>query len=154
MKTLLIVAASVALLSAGASAANDAPQSGREAIVAQVVQALDRLDLDKTQREQIRAVLKKNLAAVKPHIQRLVTERRALTDAIRQSPKDEAAIRTQSARVAAVESDIAVQRAGGSAELRAVLRPEQIAEFEKLETEFRAKVDARLSRIGSALESE
>lgn len=155
MKTHLIAAASAAIFSAGAFAANDVPQpAGRPAIVAQVVKALDRLDLDKAQRDQIKAVLKKNLPAVKPNIQRLVAERRALADSIRKSPMDEAAIRTQSAKVAAVESDIAVQRAGISTELRAVLRPEQLAEFEKLETEFRAKVDERLSRIGSALESE
>jgi Spy/CpxP family protein refolding chaperone len=73
---------------------------------------------------------------------------------MRKSPADEAAIRAQSAKVAAVQGDIAIQRASLNAELRAVLRPEQVAEFEKMGKEFQAKVDERLSRIGSAAESE
>ena len=73
---------------------------------------------------------------------------------MRKTSADEAAIRAQSAKVAAVQSDIAIQRASLNAELRAVLRPEQVAEFEKMEKELQAKMDERLSRIGSAPESE
>jgi Spy/CpxP family protein refolding chaperone len=153
MKTHLIAAASVAIFSASAFAANEpAAPADRPALVARVVKALDRLDLDKAQRDQIKAVLKKDLPAVKPNIQKLVAEHRALTDIIRKSPADQAAIRAQSAKVAAVQSDLAVQRAGISGGLRAVLRPEQVAEFEKIEKEFRARMDERLSRIGSTLE--
>lgn len=155
MKMILFAAATVAVLSVSAIAANEAAQeTGRQAIAAKVLKAMDRLNLDQAQRDQIKAVLKKNLPAMKPNIQKFVQERRALTDAIRKTPADEAAIRAQSAKVAAVESDLAVQRAGLSAEVRAVLRPEQQAEFDKMDKEFREKVDERLSRIGSALETD
>ncbi len=155
MKKLLIAAAALAALSAGAIAAGDSTEdAARQTLAARVMSAMDRLDLDNAQRDQIKAVLEKNLPVVKPNLQRLVQEHRALKAVMRKSPADEAAIRAQSAKVAAVQGDIAIQRANLNAELRAVLRPEQAAEFEKMEKKFQAKVDERLSRIGSAPESE
>lgn len=155
MKTLLLAAATLAALGAGAMAAGDSTDdSVRQTLAAKVMSAMDRLHLDQAQRDQVKAVLKENLPAVKPNIQRLVQEHRALKEVMRKTPADEAAIRAQSAKVAAVQSDIAIQRASLNKELRAVLRPEQVAEFEKMEKELQAKVDERLSRIGSAPESE
>lgn len=113
-----------------------------------------RLNLDNTQREAIKTVLKKDVPDVMPLVRSLVNERRALVDIIRTVPVDEAAIRSQSAKVAAVESDLSVKRARISAEIQALLRPEQIAEFKKIESEIRAKVDERLSRIGNGGERQ
>jgi Spy/CpxP family protein refolding chaperone len=152
MKTSLLASLVALIVTTGAFAANNQPEAlDRTALVARVARALDRLDLDKSQRDQIKAVLRKNLPAVKPNIQKLVTAREALTNVIRQTPGEEGLIRAQSAKVAAVESDLAVQRASISKELRAILRPEQIAEFTKLEQDFRARIEQRVSRLGSML---
>jgi Spy/CpxP family protein refolding chaperone len=155
MKKFFVAAAVLVAMGSAAIAAQDSVgDSARQTLSARVMSAMDRLDLDQGQRDQVKAVLKKNLPAVKPNILRLVQEHRALKEVMRTSPADAAAIRAQSAKVAAVQSDIAIQRASLNAELRAVLRPEQVAEFEKMEKEFQTKVDERLSRIGSVPGSE
>jgi protein CpxP len=59
---------------------------------------------------------------------------------------DEAAIRAQATKVAAVEADLAVQRAHGAQEIRKVLTPEQIQKFKAIQEKRDSKLDSFRSR--------
>jgi len=79
-------------------------------------------------------------------VKKLVTERRELRQLIREQAADEAAIRSQSARVAEVESDLAVLRSKGSREFRALLTKEQTERLAKFEAKMEKRVDRLLDR--------
>lgn len=88
---------------------------------------LKALDVGDDQRAQIREILASHrdaleaLAVSERHV------REALVATIRQPAVDEAAVREASAAVAAVDADLAVERARLAAEIGAVLTPEQRA---------------------------
>ncbi len=147
MKRAILITASACILAVFAFAAPGesrakAPEFGP------LVTAIDRLDLEPSQREKIRAVLATRIPAAKPKVAQLVAERRTLREIMRKSPIDEPAIRAQSAKVAAVESDLAIIRAETSAQVRVLLRPEQVAELQKLERKLDERIDERLARLG------
>lgn len=99
--------------------------------------------------EQNRAILDiftKNRPLAAPLLKQLATERRALRALIQAEAVDEAAIRAQSAKVAAVEADLAVQRAHGAQEIRKVLTPEQIQKFKTIQEKRDSKFDRFISR--------
>jgi periplasmic protein CpxP/Spy len=81
----------------------------------------------------------------------VVIERRALRTLIQADTIDEAAIRAQSAKVAAIEADLAVQRAHSAQDFRKVLTPEQLQKFKAMQDQRDSKRDKFLSR--SAKES-
>ena len=87
-----------------------------------------------------------------PLLKQLATERRALRTIIQAEAVDEAAIRAQSAKVAAIEADLAVQRAHGAQEIRKVLTPEQIQKFKAIQERRDSKLDRFISRADRKLE--
>ena len=105
------------------------------------------LGLSAQQRQDIRAILKNNLDQVLPLVQQLKSEHRGLRSLIQANTVDEAAIRAQSAKVAAIQANLAVQRAQISQELRKLLTPEQILKFR----EIQAKRDQRLDKAGARI---
>jgi len=111
------------------------------------------LGLDAHQKVQIKDILKNNHDQAKPLMDKLVAELRALRTLIQAETLDEAAIRAQSSRVAAVEADLAVNRAQVAQKIRAVLTPEQIQKYKIIQEkrdhrmgERRAKGPARMER--------
>ena len=82
----------------------------------------------------------------------MVAERRSLRTLIQAETVDEAAIRAQSAKVAAVAADLAVQRAHGAQEIRKVLTPEQIQKFKSLQEKRDSKFDRFISRSDREIE--
>ena len=84
-------------------------------------------------------------------IREVVTERRALRDAIRAESFDESAIRSQAAKVAGLEADLAVQRAHVAHDIRAVLTPEQLQKLKELQVNADVRVDRALARVAKRI---
>jgi len=110
------------------------------------------LGLSAEQNRAIKDIFKKNRPLAAPLMKQLMTERRALRALIQAETIDEAAIRTQAAKVAAVEADLAVQRAHGAQEIRKVLTPEQIQKFKALQEKRDSKFDRFISRSDREIE--
>jgi protein CpxP len=100
---------------------------------------LAQLGVTADQKAEVKTILRKYQPTVGPLIEQVVTERRALRDTIRAETIDETAIRAQAAKVASLESDLAVQRAYVAHDIRAVLRPAQQEKFDKLIAERKAR---------------
>lgn len=105
--------------------------------------ALDRLDLSRAQRDQVRAILDRHR-----------DERMALRDRVRDQrgerleqglllPFDEAAVRARAEERARLMVETEVARARVASEVLAVLTPEQRAELEKLREERHERFERR-----------
>lgn len=145
---------------AGLSAQEEAPApkvgpllEGRPAIRA-AMNAFHNADISKAQREQIRKVLQKYYPDVNPLVDKVITERKLQREVVRTTPVDETAVRKQSAAVAAVEADLAVQLAYISSEIQAILRPEQIKELRALESILQPLFEQKRERFGRWLMSD
>lgn len=94
-----------------------------------------KLGLSEQQKVKIREIFKENRAQAKPIFDRLITERRDLRTLVQADKTDEAAIRAQAAQLAAVEGDLAIQRAHMVKQIRAILTPEQVEKFKAMQKE-------------------
>jgi protein CpxP len=112
------------------------------------------LHLTAQQKQQVKELFEKNRPQVEPLIKQLAAERRALRALIQADAVDEAAIRAQSAKSAAIQADLAVHRAHAAHEFRAILTPEQIARARELQAERDRKLDERMSRPGKRSKQE
>lgn len=108
--TLLAAATLGSTLSIAANGDNP-PGAPGQRILDQIHKHLVRLGITNQQRDQIREVLRAAMPEVKPLVQQSIHAHRALQACIRATPVDEAAIRAQSAKVAAIDADLAVKRA-------------------------------------------
>jgi periplasmic protein CpxP/Spy len=99
------------------------------------------LGLNDQQKSQAKAILEASRAQNKPYFKAMMTEKRQMKELILTGSADEAAIRAQSAKVAAAEADLAVQRAKEAKQLLALLTPEQKTKLktimDKREQKFR-----------------
>jgi Spy/CpxP family protein refolding chaperone len=107
---------------------------------------LDRLGVTAEQKTQIHAVLEKHRPETEPLVRQVVTERRTLRRLIRDGAADEKAIRSQAAKAASLESDLAVARARTAREVRALLTPGQSAKLAELQAERERKADRWMER--------
>jgi periplasmic protein CpxP/Spy len=98
-----------------------------------------KLGLSEQQRAQAKTIFQANRAQAKPLFAGLKGERHQLRQLIHSGSADEAAIRAQSAKVAAIEADLAVQRARGAKQLMALLTPDQLAKFKALQAQREQK---------------
>lgn len=114
-------------------------------------QKLAQLGVTDDQKTQVKAILRNHQPTAGPLIKQVVTERRALRDAIRAETIDEAAIRAQAAKVASLEADLAVQRAHVAHEIRAVLTPGQWQKLKDMQIDVDARVDGFLQRIANRI---
>ena len=106
------------------------------------------LQLTDQQRQQVKEIFAKNKPQAEPLMKQMHAERRALRSLIQADTIDEAAIRAQSAKLAAVEADMAVQHARVAKEIRAILTPEQIAKQKELQAQRDKKMEERAARPG------
>jgi len=107
------------------------------------------LGITSEQKEQIRAVLREFQPTVGPLVKTCIQERRALRETIRATPVNEAAIRAQSAKVAAAEADLAVARARIVEKVRPILTAEQLKALHGMEEDAYARIDEGLARLAS-----
>lgn len=110
------------------------------------------LGLTADQSRAIEDIFKKNRPLAEPLVKQLASERRALRALIHAETVDEAAIRAQSAKVAAVEADLAVKRAHGAQEIRKLLTPEQIQKFKVIQDKRDRRFDRSMSRPDREIE--
>ncbi|GFO67177.1 periplasmic protein CpxP [Geomonas limicola] len=99
----------------------------------------DKLGMSPAQRTQAKEVLDASRSQAKPLMASLKQERHQLRDLIHSGTADEAAVRAQSAKVAALQSDLAVQRAQTVRKLMALLTPEQQVKLKELKAKWGAK---------------
>ena len=112
------------------------------------------LGLSADQRASVKAILRKHQPEIKPLVDQLVTERRALRDTVRAATVDEPAIRAQSAKVAAMEADLAVKRAAVAHEIRAVLTPDQIEKLKTIQADGDKRLDGFRARVAKRIAGE
>jgi protein CpxP len=160
MKThtkVLIAAGAVMVLTVGgffaflahADTTNDVGFSERH-----FAQKLAQLGVTADQKAEVKTILRKYQPTVGPLVKEVVTERRALRDTIHAATIDETAIRAQAAKVASLESDLAVQRAHVSHDIRAVLTPEQLQKVKEMEVDVDARIDGFLHRVANRIAAD
>ena len=115
---------------------------------------LAQLGVTDAQKAQVKTILRGYQPTLGPLITEVVTERRALRDAIRAPAVDETAIRAQAAKVASLEADLAVQRAHVFHDIRAVLTPEQIQKLKDMQIDADARFDTLLQRIANRIATD
>jgi periplasmic protein CpxP/Spy len=103
------------------------------------------LELSDKQKQDIREICTKSRAQNEPLIKQMTTEKRALRTLIHADSVDEAAIRAQSGKVAAIMANLAVQHAQTTRQIRALLTAEQAQKFK----EIQAKRDSRMDDMGN-----
>jgi len=163
--TAWIAAGAVAIASAAgvfshmASAASDPGQTNAAVAASQPCQGRwagragrwTALGLTDDQKAQVKAILQKYQPTSGPLIKDLVTERRALRDAIHAPTIDESAIRAQAAKLASLQADLDVVRAHVSHDIRAVLTPEQIQKLQERQVNVDARIDRFLQRVAKRI---
>ena len=115
---------------------------------------LAQLGLTDQQKAQVKTILRGYQPTVGPLIKEVVTERRALRDTIRAETIDETAIRAQAAKVAALDSDLAVQRAHVAHDIRAVLTPDQLQKLKDMQIDADARIDGVLHRVANRIAAD
>jgi Spy/CpxP family protein refolding chaperone len=115
---------------------------------------LKQLGVTSEQKAELKTILRQYQPTVGPLIKEVVTERRVLRDAIHAETIDETAIRAQAAKVASLESDLAVQRAHVSHDIRAVLTPEQLQKVKEMEIDVDARIDGFLHRVANRIAAD
>jgi protein CpxP len=93
------------------------------------------LGLTDQQKTQAKALFEAGRAQNRPLFTALMTEKHQLRNLVHSGSADEAAIRAQSAKVAAAEADLAVKRAQGAKQFLALLTPDQVTKLRVLQAE-------------------
>ncbi|BCS52022.1 Spy/CpxP family protein refolding chaperone [Geobacter sp. SVR] len=101
------------------------------------------LGLSQQQQQQIKDIFSKERPQMGPLAKQLRTERGTMRSLIHGETFDEAAIRAQSAKVAAIQADLAVERARIAQEIRKVLTPDQVQKFKELQAKQVPKHDRK-----------
>lgn len=122
----------------------------RERIHERLVQ----MGISAEQRDQIREVLRGFMPEVAPLVKQAIQEHRTLRDTIRATPVNDAAIRAQAAKVAAIDADLAVKRARIVEKIRPILTAAQLKEIQQMEEHFQSRMDEGLGRLGRWIEGK
>ncbi|GFE58833.1 Spy/CpxP family protein refolding chaperone [Geobacter sp. AOG1] len=92
----------------------------------------EKLGLTDAQKAQAKVIFQGNKAVVKPMVANLRTEKKNLRDLMHADTIDEAAIRAETAKIAAIQADLNVDRAKVGAQFRAILTPAQLETLKSL----------------------
>jgi len=103
------------------------------------------LGLSEQQKTGAKAILKNSRADNKPLVTALMTERHQMRSLMLSGTADEAAIRAQSAKIAAIQADLAVKRAQEVKQLLALLTPEQTTKLRAILDKHEQKLRKRMS---------
>jgi periplasmic protein CpxP/Spy len=115
---------------------------------------LAELGVTDAQKAQVKSILRGYQPTVGPLVKEVVTERRVLRDTIRAQTIDETAIRTEAAKVASLEADLAVERAHVAHDIRAVLTPEQIQKLKDMQMDADARFDGLLQHVANRIATD
>ena len=154
MKTKLFILALAAAVIAGGLTVNktlaadqQAPGSIREKIRQRIA---EKLGLTEDQKSQIKAIYAGEKDALKPLLTQLHEARVGLRAAIRASDANEAAVRAASAKVAAAEADLAVERMKLSGKINPILNDEQRQKIGEMEQRVDDFMDQAIAHLGEA----
>jgi Spy/CpxP family protein refolding chaperone len=84
------------------------------------------LGLNDSQKTKAKVILQSNKDVIKPMIDNLRAEQKVLQTLLHADSFDEAAIRVETAKIAAIQADLHVNRAKTDSKLKAILTPAQI----------------------------
>jgi Spy/CpxP family protein refolding chaperone len=112
------------------------------------------LDLTADQRAQIKTLLTAHAAEIQAQMSSSATARRALHDAIKAQPVDEAAIRAAAATVGSVHADGAVLFAKIRAEILPVLTADQKQKLEALDAKMKSRGDRGAKAFAEFIRSD
>ena len=94
-----------------------------------------KLGLTDAQQTNAKSIFQGNKDVMKPIFDSLRTERDALQTLLHADTVDEAAIRSQTAKIAGIEADMNVNRAKMGVQFRAILTPEQLTTLKTIQME-------------------
>lgn len=114
---------------------------------AEMLAGITSLNLTKDQIADIRELVKSHHAETGPLVRRMASTRRAVREAIRDNPDDEAAIRAAAAKAAAVEADLAVARAHVAKDVKVILTDDQREKIKAISEKVCARVKTVLDRM-------
>jgi Spy/CpxP family protein refolding chaperone len=154
MKTKYFIMTLAAAVAVGGFTIHQAQAVEREAgrVRRPVLQRIaERLNLTDAQKSQIKAALKAEQDSLKSLFTRLHEARKDLRETIHAGNATEASVRAASAKVAAVEADLAVERLKLYGKISPILTDEQRAQAAEMEKRLDEFVDGVISRIGERL---
>ena len=149
----LLCALAVALLAGGfvatrtAAAADDSVQTATHARIFQ--RLAQKLGLTADQKARLKTILLGEKAVWQPLIVSLHDARTGLRTAIRAPDATETSVRAAAAKVAAIESDLAVERLKLYGKIAPVLTPEQLKQAADLSARADEAVENAIARLGS-----
>ena len=94
-----------------------------------------KLGLTDAQKTNAKAIFQGNKDVMKPIYSALRTERDTLQTLLHADTVDEAAIRSETAKIAGIEADLNVNRAKMGVQFRAILTPEQLTTLKTIQKE-------------------
>ena len=104
---------------------------------------VEKLGLTDAQQAQAKAIFEANKAIVKPLKESLHAEKKILHTLMHADKFDEAALRAQSAKLAAIYTDLVVNKAKVCSQFRAILTPAKAATLKALHEEHKKKCEAK-----------
>jgi protein CpxP len=102
---------------------------------------VEHLDLSETQREQIHRILEQRQADSEATRETMRAAHDTLADLMHAEVFDEAAIREAAAEVAAVRTEMIVEHARAFNDIRRVLTPEQLEQFQQMHQRHRERME-------------
>ncbi|MBV8855685.1 MAG: periplasmic heavy metal sensor [Acidobacteria bacterium] len=115
---------------------------------ARALNLMQRLNLSREQRQQLREIRKQSEAELRAHTRRVRLARRALDEAIYADAADEALIEQRSRELSAAQSALISLRAATELKIRRVLTDDQLRLFRNLrqEAQQRQQLQRRMNR--------
>ena len=104
---------------------------------------VEKLGLTDAQQAQAKVIFEANKPIVTPLKESLYAEKKNLHELMLSGKFDEAAIRAESAKVAAIYADLNVNKAKVCAQFRAILTPDQLATLKALHEEHKKKCEMK-----------
>jgi Spy/CpxP family protein refolding chaperone len=139
----------LALLSVSAGAQEpDAPQEPPQQRPAQAQNLMQRLNLSREQRQQLREIRRQSEPEVRAHTRRVRLARRALDEAIYADAVDETLVEQRARELSAAQTALVRLRAATELKIRRILTAEQLQLFRTLrrEAQQRLQLQRRLNR--------
>ena len=155
-KKMLVLAAALTIVAGGFTASRlfaadeGAPGPWQGKIFQRIA---EKLNLTADQRTQIRGILAGERGNLQPILSELHAARVSLRESIRASTANEAAVRAASAKVAAAEADLAVERMKLYGKIAPILTDEQLNQLAAFEERTDDLVEQAIARIGEGPEN-
>ena len=111
------------------------------------------MQLTDEQKARTAAVVQNHRGEIQEALKKSGEARRAVFDAIHAEPFDEQAVRRASRKAAAIEEDLNVLRGRLTAELRALLTPQQRTAMDRMKSDLELSIEARSRTAGSLLDA-